>query len=133
LTKSWYSRDQYGVILSKVIKKQVGTFNRAKDSHIKIKLASSISNLVHTQNTMINDYEGRIDLKAVEEILKENARLLNQINAKSQRNAHDYLNSEQQKEQAKFLKLSSAKQKEYQKKCEIEMQDKGQTYSEVLP
>jgi len=121
MTQSWFSRDYYGLLLKKVIQAQSKKYFKAKDSHIKIKLATSISNLVHTQNTIINDYEGRIDLKAVEEIVKENARLLNQINAKSQRNAHEYLNPKQLKEQEKFLKLSTAEQKAQQKKWGLEI------------
>jgi len=137
MTLAWNNRDYYGILLKKVISMQYKKYAKAKDSHIKIKLATSISNLAHTQNTIINDYEGKIDLKAVDEIVKENARLQNQLNAKSQRNAHSYLTPKEQKEQEKFLKLSTAEQKAQQKKWGLEIMEKrearGQTYSEVLP
>ena len=138
MTLAWDDRTQYGVLLKKVISMQYKKYAKAKDSQIKIKLATSISNLIHTQNSLINDYEGRIDLKRVDDILKENARLHNEINAKSQRNSHNYLDSKQQKEQEKFLKLSTAEQKAQQKKWELEItanrEARGQdTYSEVLP
>lgn len=137
MTLAWDDRTQYGVIIKKIIKAQVKKYDKTKDAHLKIKFATSISNLVHTQNSMINDYEGRIDLKRVDEILNENTRLHNEISVKSQRNSHNYLDSKQQKEQKKFLKLSTAEQKEFQKKCELETMQKrevrGQTYSELLP
>jgi len=137
MTLAWNDRTYYGVLLKKVITMQYKKYSKAKDSHIKIKLATSISNLVHTQNTIINDYEGMIDLKAVEEILKENARLHNEVNAKSQRNAHSYLTPKEQKAQEKFLKLTTEQQKSQQKKWESEInanrEARGQTYSELLP
>jgi len=137
MTKTWNDRTQYGVIIKKLIQSQVKKYNQTKDSHLKIKFVTSISNLVNTQNSMINDYEGRIDLKRVDEILKENASLHNEISVRSQRNSHNYLDSKQQKEQEKFLKLSTAEQKEFQKKCELKSMEKrearGQTYSEILP
>jgi len=137
MTLAWNDRTQYGLLLKKVITMQYKKYSKAKDSHIKIKLATSISNLVHTQNTIINDYEGRIDLKRVDEILKENTRLHNEMSVKSQRNIHNYLDPKQLKEQEKFLKLSTAEQKEFQKKCELKNMAKrearGETYSEILP
>ncbi len=138
MTLAWNDRTQYGVIIKKLIKTQVTKYSKTKDAHLKIKFATSISNLIHTQNSLINDYEGRIDLKRVDEILKENARLHNELNAKSQRNSHNYLDSKQQKAQEKFLKLSTAEQKAQQKKWELEItanrEARGQdTYSEVLP
>jgi len=125
MTLAWNDRTQYGVIIKKIIKAQVKKYDKTKDAHLKIKFATSISNLVHTQNTMINDYEGRIDLKRVDEILKENTRLHNEINIRGQRLSHNYLDSKQQKEQDKFLKLSSAEQKEFQKKCELQSMEKN--------
>jgi len=122
MTLAWNNRDQYGIIIKKLIKTQVTKYSKTKDSHLKIKFATSISNLVHTQNSLINDYEGRIDLKRVDEILKENNRLHND---KNQRNIHNYLDPKQQKEQDKFLKLSSAEQKEFQKKCELQSMEKN--------
>jgi len=134
MTLAWNDRTQYGVLLKKVITMQYKKYSKAKDSHTKIKLATSISNLVHTQNTMINDYEGRIDIDRVNEILKENDELKRRKKPQVIRN---YLDPEQLKEQKKFLKLSTAEQKAKQKKWEYEIMEKrearGETYSELLP
>jgi len=55
MTQAWHNRSQYGVIIKSLIKKQYATYNRSKDAHIKIKLAHNISNLINTQNGLLND------------------------------------------------------------------------------
>lgn len=55
MTQAWHNRSQYGVIIRSLIKKQYATYNRSKDAHIKIKLAHNISNLINTQNGLLND------------------------------------------------------------------------------
>jgi len=133
MTKSWDDRTQYGVIIKKLIQSQVKKYGTTKDAHLKIKFVTSISNLISTQNTMINDYEGRVDLKQIEEIVKENARLKSEISVRNQRKFHNRIDEKHQKEIDKFQRLSSTAQMEYQKNCEIEHREKDQgRYSEVL-
>jgi len=55
LTKSWHDRSVYGAILNNLIKKQYATYQKTKDALKKIKLATSISNLISTENSLIND------------------------------------------------------------------------------
>jgi len=71
MTKAWDDRTQYGVIIKKIIHAQVKKYGNTKDSHLKIKFATSISNLINTQNGLIND---RFNDKGDTEYIKEYVR-----------------------------------------------------------
>ena len=69
MVKNWYEREQYGVILKKMIRKQYLNFRKERDPIKKSKLAQNTAYLIQVQSSLIKDE------KQIEERIEELERL----------------------------------------------------------
>ena len=125
MTYVWSARDQYGVILKKLITAQYKSYQIARDNGLRIRLASSISKLIDSQSSLIKAVEETPQNQAMlEQLIKRNNRLESESISR--------LQSDKTPLQKEFDAMTSEEQKAYQKQCEAEYKRKRDNEAELL-